>query len=235
MLFRSIKGDNGWYRGEAVTLGGEKIVGVSLENARDNASGVAGYYYYIPTESEIANGIIPEINQMLGENKEVGGNPMNIKQNLAITEDGIKTVIVRLVDKAGNISGPSTIQVKVDNTPPIISLAEVKDDYIAGDGFMVTTLATDEPRDAEGNQLSEITYSYYVQEVGTGGRRLVKETKESNCIVGGLKAETTYIVFVEARDDAGNIAKANEGAGLTITTKEEGTSVKDWGGNGRRK
>ncbi|MCI9366626.1 MAG: hypothetical protein HFJ54_09165 [Clostridia bacterium] len=213
-----IKGENGWYRG---------AVGIELKNARDNASGVKGYYYYKLTEEEIENNFIPSLDQMKGDEN---GNPLNVKEtSLSMPNDGIQTVIIRLEDNAGNVSEPITITAKVDNTPPIISFVEVKEENIAGDGFIISAQASDQPLD---NPLSEVTYFYYVQEVGTIGRSFIRSTKESRCMVEGLKPETEYIVYVEVKDEAGNTAKAEDGAGIKVTTGEEGTQINP-GGNGR--
>lgn len=103
---------------------------------------------------------------MLGENGEIGGSPINIRTIMKITEDGIKTVIVRLVDRAGNISSPSTIEVKADNTPPkkpVLNYSEVKQT-----SFILTSLTTD--------NLSKVTYDFYLIE-SSGDSKLIGSTK----------------------------------------------------------
>lgn len=139
------KGENGWYRGN---------VGISLKNAEDTTSGVAGYYYYILSNEEIQNKFVPTIEQMLDKmyNKEIRSkdDPMKIE------EDGIKTVLIKVRDKAGNISSPATITVKRDNTPPEPLSLSYKD--ITAEGFTLNTGTTD--------NLSSVTYDFYVIEEG---------------------------------------------------------------------
>lgn len=110
----------------------------------------------------------------------------------------------------------------------------MKEDDIAGDGFIITAVASDQPLDAP---LSEVTYSYYVQEVGQPGRRFVAATKESRCMVEGLKPKTEYMVYVDVRDEAGNMASLEDGTGtkgIKIETGEEGTQINPGGGRRRK-
>ncbi|MCI9365638.1 MAG: hypothetical protein HFJ54_03350 [Clostridia bacterium] len=197
------KGENGWYRGE---------VGISLKNAKDNASGIAGYYYYIPTEEEISSNFIPEINEMKGENEQVGGNAINIKTIMKITEDGIKTAIVRVQDRAGNITDPVTITVKADNTPPSPTpvLKQTTEEDLKQDGFILKI-------ERESADISTVTYDYYG--IVDGKEQLLGSTREKEIQVSGLKSDTSYTVYVNARDEAGNIAYGTEN-GIILKTKK---------------
>jgi len=195
------KGDNGWYRGD---------VGISLENAKDNASGIAGYYYYIPTEDKITNGYIPEVDGMQGDS----GKPIGIRTTMKITEDGIKTVIIRLQDRAGNISSPITVRVKVDNTPPEVTWVKAED--IKSTSLVILAQGSDKPLD---NPLSEVTYYFYVQEAGREKRELVGSSKVGECLAENLKPSTVYTIYVEVRDEAGNTSEAKTSS-EPVTTKK---------------
>ena len=199
------KGENGWYRGD---------VGISLANAKDNASGVAGYYYYIPTAEEIASNFIPEISQMLGENGQIGGSAINISKIMKITEDGIKTVIIRVIDRAGNISEPVTVTAKRDNTPPDTPELMLKEETVR---MREATLRTTKVTDV----WSSVTYEYYIikNDDTEDSARLVGTTKSTEYTVTGLDPSTTYTAYVIAKDEAGNVSeKSNR---VIVQTKQE--------------
>lgn len=139
------QGENNWYRGN---------VGISMKNVEDANSGVLGYYYYVLSNEEIENKFIPSIEEMLDKmlNKEI----ISKDDPMIIEEDGIKTILVKVRDRAGNISGPATIKVKRDNTPPEPLILSYKD--VTAEGFTLNTGTTD--------NLSSVTYDFYVIEEG---------------------------------------------------------------------
>lgn len=126
------------------------------------------------------------LDKMLNKEIRSKDDPMSIE------EDGIKTILIKIRDKAGNISAPATITVKRDNTPPEPLSLSHKD--ITAEGFTLNTGTTD--------NLSSVTYDFYVIEEGEP--RLVGTNKEGECAVTGLRPNTTYTCYVVARDEAGN-------------------------------
>ena len=161
---------------------------------------------------EISSNKIPEINEMLGENGQISGSAINTSKIMKITEDGIKTVIVRLVDRAGNISNPVTVTVKADNTPPspTPTLKETREEDLKQDGFILKI-------ERESADISQVTYDYYA--IADGKEVLFGSTREKELQVNGLKSDTNYTVYVNARDEAGNIAYGTEN-GIILKTKK---------------
>ena len=162
--------------------------------------------------SGISSNKIPEINEMLGENGQISGSAINTSKIMKITEDGIKTVIIRLVDRAGNISNPVTITVKADNTPPspTPTLKETREEDLKQDGFILKI-------ERESADISQVTYDYYA--IADGKEVLLGSTREKELQVNGLKSDTNYTVYVNARDEAGNIAYGTEN-GIILKTKK---------------
>jgi len=140
---------------------------------------------------------------MLGENGQVGGNPVNVSKVMKITEDGIKTVIVRVQDRAGNITNPITIEVKADNTKPREFEAIIEE---KSTGFVIKASTTD--------ATSGIShYNYYIN------GELKGTSKDGNYEIKELNSSTAYSIYIEAVDYAGNIRET------TAVTKETGKAL----------
>lgn len=121
----------------------------------------------------------------------------DIKTPMKVVEDGIKTAVIILQDKAGNISSPITVTVKKDNEAPKKPGISYKD--VKTKGFTLNAGTTD--------NLTTVTYDFYV--IIDGEAKLVGSTKTGECIVTGLKTSTTYTCFCIARDEAGNTSRSD--------------------------
>lgn len=121
----------------------------------------------------------------------------DIKSEMKVVEDGIKTAIFVVQDKAGNLSAPITVTVKKDNEAPKKPGISYKD--VKTKGFTLNAGTTD--------NLSSVTYDFYV--IIDGEAKLVGSTKTGECIVTGLKTSTTYTCFCIARDEAGNESRSD--------------------------
>ena len=135
-----------------------------------------------------------------------GGKPIGIDNiTLKITTDGIKTIIVRLQDRAGNISEPITIKLKKDSTPPEIPALEISDSTINSSGFKIVTATTDNMDQITGG----VRYDFYIKKVNELEKEeLIASNKDGKHVVTGLDPNTEYLVYVNARDEAGNISKS---------------------------
>ena len=184
-------------------------VKISLANARDRNSGVAGFWYKKLTQEDITSGKIYTAEEM--EYVE------DIKKKLEIEKgqetDGTHKIAFAVRDKAGNKSGYVTVEIKKDETPPHTPVLTYSD--VTANGF---TLKAETADDLGG----PITYKFYTIINGTTAFLGASET--GSLEVSGLETGRGYNVYVEASDEAGNIASSLDsvnGQGyVTIITKK---------------
>jgi hypothetical protein len=155
-------------------------VTVSL-TAGDNASGVAGIYYSVDSGPVTVSGT---------------------SASMALSTDGIHTITYYAVDVAGNVESPKSLTVKIDQTPPSVTVAAVPDRIKPNDKLqpvLITGTATDAT-----SQIDTIAITV-TNRAGT----VVATASAFNTTVqlSGAKDEL-YTVTVAATDKAGNTSTA---------------------------
>ena len=183
---------SGWYNTDVV---------VSLSNATDDTSGIAGYYYWEVTGDTAE---VPE-----EEKTYVSG----ASKSLTIKSEGIRTIAFQAIDRAGNISGISNITIQKDSTnPKDFSLNIVNDSTTQ---FTVNTGTTDDTTYT--NDVSGM--SHYEIYIDGSLKETIEVTEEStpsiSYVASELAEDTTYTVYVVAFDKAGN---KTESASTTVST-----------------
>lgn len=107
------EGQNGWYR---------ENVQIRI-NGDDVGSGLDGYWYYL-------NG------------SETGLHEKDINVPITVNADGITTVRVKTVDKAGNESNLMEKTIKIDKEGPKFE-SGIEKSQVGETGFTINVLATD--------------------------------------------------------------------------------------------
>ena len=184
------KGNNNWFISDVI---------VSAEKAEDANSGVTGYYYFVPTEEDIKSNKIPSIEEMT----YVSGQDRKI----TVKKNGRTTILLVIEDKAGNKSDVKTVAVKKDNEPPRDFQALYTN--VGPYSFDISAATTDE-------HSSVVNYNFFVN---INGEDILKESSEDGKgTIGELEPKRTYIVYVEAEDEAGNKRISTN---MQVTTKGE--------------
>ena len=173
---------NGWYN---------ENVEITLPNMRDNASGIAGYYYWQVTGDTVDTTQEEKI-YVSGATKSV-----------TVESEGETTIAFQAKDNAGNISGISSITVMKDSVAPDDFIPSITSEKSTG--FIIEANTQDSISGLAG-------YYFYVEgvlkneEISTSGRYEVT----------GLASNETYTVYVEAVDNAGNRKKSTSVIASTI-------------------
>ncbi len=184
------KGNNDWFISDVI---------VSAEKAEDANSGVAGYYFWIPTEEDIKSNKIPSIEEMT----YVSGQD----RKMTVRRNGRTTILLVIEDKAGNKSDVKTVAVKKDNEPP--RPFNVSYTNVGPHSFDISAATTDE-------HSSVVMYRFFVN---LNGEEILKgSSKDGKGTIGELEPKQTYIVYVEAEDEAGNKRISTN---MQVTTKGE--------------
>ncbi len=184
------KGNNDWFISDVI---------VSAEKAEDANSGVAGYYYFVPTEEDIKSNKIPSIEEMT----YVSGQD----RKMTVRRNGRTTILLVIEDKAGNKSDVKTVAVKKDNEPP--RPFNVSYTNVGPHSFDISAATTDE-------HSSVVMYRFFVN---LNGEEILKgSSKDGKGTIGELEPKQTYIVYVEAEDEAGNKRISTN---MQVTTKGE--------------
>ncbi len=184
------KGNNDWFISDVI---------VSAEKAEDANSGVAGYYYFVPTEEDIKSNKIPSIEEMT----YVSGQD----RKMTVRRNGRTTILLVIEDKAGNKSDVKTVAVKKDNEPPRDFQALYTN--VGPYSFDITAATTDE-------HSSVVNYNFFVN---LNGKDIPKgSSPDGNGTIEELEPKQTYIVYVEAEDEAGNKRISTN---MQVTTKGE--------------
>lgn len=184
-------------------------VKISLANAKDRNSGVAGFYYKKLTEEDIRNNKI--------YTKEEMEYVEDIRKKLEIEKgqetDGTHKIAIIVRDKAGNTSGYVTVEIKKDETPPHTPVLSYSD--VTATGFTLKAATAD---DLGG----PITYKFYT--IINGTQTFLGSSETGSLEVSGLETGRGYNVYVEASDEAGNTSSSLDsvnGQGyVTIITKK---------------
>ena len=172
---------SGWYNTDVV---------VSIPNAEDSNSGIAGYYYWE---------VVGDVAEVPDEEKTyVSG----ASKTLTVKSEGIKVLAFQAIDKAGNKSGISNITVQKDSTNPrsfTISISnQTKTEFTINAGTTDNTVYT--------NSVSGMDY-YEVYVNGSLAQK-IDVTDEANTGMSytaeNLTENATYTVYVVAYDKAGN-------------------------------
>ena len=188
---------SGWYNTDVV---------VSIPNAEDANSGIAGYYYWE---------VVGDVAEVPDEEKTyVSG----ASKTLTVKSEGIKVLAFQAIDKAGNKSGISNITVQKDSTNPrsfTISISnQTKTEFTINAGTTDNTVYT--------NSVSGM--DYYEIYVNGNLEQTIDITDEANTGMSYTKSEltenATYTVYVVACDKAGN---KTESATMTIIAQDVNT------------
>ena len=188
---------SGWYNTDVV---------VSIPNAEDANSGIAGYYYWE---------VVGDIAEVPDEEKTyVSG----ASKTLTVKSEGIKTIAFQAIDKAGNVSGISNITVQKDSTnPKDFSLNIINDTTTQ---FTVNTGTTDDTTytsDVSGMNYYEVYIDGNLVETAQVADQ---STPSISYVASNLQENTTYTVYVVAYDKAGN---KTESASMTVSTANVNT------------
>ncbi len=188
---------SGWYNTDVV---------VSIPNAEDANSGIAGYYYWE---------VVGDVAEVPDEEKTyVSG----ASKTLTVKSEGIKVLAFQAIDKAGNKSGISNITVQKDSTNPrsfTISISnQTKTEFTINAGTTDNTVYT--------NSVSGMDY-YEVYVNGSLAQK-IDVTDEANTGMSytaeNLTENATYTVYVVAYDKAGN---KTESTTMTIIAQDVNT------------
>ena len=193
---------SGWYNTDVV---------VSIPNAEDANSGIAGYYYWE---------VVGDVAEVPDEEKTyVSG----ASKTLTVKSEGIKVLAFQAIDKAGNVSGISNITVQKDSTnPKDFSLNIINDTTTQ---FTVNTGTTDDTTytsDVSGMNYYEVYIDGNLVETAQVADQ---STPSISYVASNLQENTTYTVYVVAYDKAGN---KTESASMTVST----ANVNQGGGGG---
>ena len=193
---------SGWYNTDVV---------VSIPNAEDTNSGIAGYYYWE---------VVGDVAEVPDEEKTyVSG----ASKTLTVKSEGIKMLAFQAIDRAGNKSGISNITVQKDSTnPKDFSLNIINDTTTQ---FTVNTGTTDDTTytsDVSGMNYYEVYIDGNLVETAQVADQ---STPSISYVASNLQENTTYTVYVVAYDKAGN---KTESASMTVST----ANVNPGGGGG---
>ena len=201
ILITGTDGENGWKKGN---------VTISLANAgkeeNDANSGVTKYHWWY-VELDKDND---------GDRKKIGTKGENTKTvdslNRTIVEDrdGERVIGVQTEDIAGNKSTVVTINIKKDATNPAGFSAEVPDGERRPTYFIINASTTDNLSGNE-NRGYKLKYKYTI--TGQGQTITSGDTSNGGYIESttykaeGLKVNKSYTVYVDAKDEAGNVTR----------------------------
>ena len=157
----------------------------------DANSGIYGYTYSITGTSNIS------------ETSLVGN-----KQKLIFETDGTFTLIIKAIDRAGNISNAYTLTVYKDSTEPNEFVPNISN--VTNNSFTISAYTQD---DTSGMQ----KYEYYVN------NEKKYEGTENTYTVEGLNKDQTYGVYVVAYDNAGNIRASSSISAYTSESTQGST------------
>ena len=185
---------SGWYNTDVV---------VSIPNAEDANSGIAGYYYWE---------VVGDVAEVPDEEKTyVSG----ASKTLTVKSEGIKVLAFQAIDKAGNKSGISNITVQKDSTNPRSFTISVSNQNKTG--FTINAGTTDDTTYT--NDVSGMNY-YEVYVNGSLAQK-IDVTDEANTGMSytctDLVEDSTYTVYVVAYDKAGN---KTESTTMTILAQD---------------
>ncbi len=185
---------SGWYNTDVV---------VSIPNAEDANSGIAGYYYWE---------VVGDVAEVPDEEKTyVSG----ASKTLTVKSEGIKVLAFQAIDKAGNKSGISNITVQKDSTNPSdFSLNIINDSTTS---FTINTGTTDDT-----TYTSDVSgMNYYEVYLDGNLAQTIEVTDQSTPSISykaeNLSENTTYTVYVIAYDKAGNSRRS---ANMTVSTAD---------------
>lgn len=123
---------------------------------------------------------------------------------ITIVKEGIHTIYARTVDYAGNDSGTSTINVKIDRTPP----QAPEHAYIASKTVSSVVLVWSPATDSASGVKSYDIYN---------GEALVGSTDKTSFNIVGLAPNTAHYLTVKAKDAAGNSSAASPAVRTVLT------------------
>ena len=198
---------SGWYNTDVV---------VSIPNAEDANSGIAGYYYWE---------VVGDVAEVPDEEKTyVSG----ASKTLTVKSEGIKTIAFQAIDKAGNKSGISNITIKKDSLSPKDFTISVSNQNKTG--FTINAGTTDDTSMAS----SVSGMSHYEIYMNGSLKDTIEVTDENNPTVSyvaeNLSENTAYTVSVKAYDKAGNVKDSASMIGQT-GDGSGGTEEPDPGGD----
>ena len=166
--------------------------------AKDENSGVYGYTYSITGSTNVS------------ETNLIGN-----KQKITFETDGTFTIIIKAIDRAGNISNAYSLTVYKDSTEPNEFMPNISN--ITNNSFTISAYTTD---DTSGIA----KYEYYVN------NDKKYEGTENTYTVTGLSKNQTYGVYVLAYDNAGNIRSSQSSSAYTSESMQGGTGGGSSGG-----
>ena len=164
----------------------------------DANSGIYGYTYSITGTSNIS------------ETSLVGN-----KQKLIFETDGTFTLIIKAIDRAGNISNAYTLTVYKDATEPNEFVPNISN--ITNNSFTISAFTQD-------NTSGMARYEYYVN------NDKKYEGTENTYTVEGLTKDRTYGVYVVAYDNAGNARASSSISAYTSESTQGSTGGGSSGG-----
>lgn len=159
--------------------------------AEDENSGIYGYTYSITGTKNVS------------ETSLIG-----TKQKITFETDGTFTLIIKAIDKAGNISNAYTLTVYKDSTEPNEFVPNISN--VTNNSFTISAYTVD--------ATSGIAkYEYYVN------NDKKYEGTDNTYTVTGLTKDTTYGVYVVAYDNAGN-ARASSSVSVYTSQSTSGST-----------
>lgn len=150
---------------------------------------------------------------------------------------GTSSITIRATDKAGNVSEPKTISLKVDSTPPTLTASADKTSVNATSGSTITITANGEDKDSHGNAGSGIARYEYKKEgeasfaSSTAGTFTVEPTADTVYVVRavdnvGLIADEVRIpISYDTDPPTVNFAAGLDGKTVNKTVKISGTTT----------
>ncbi len=170
------QGENDWYKSD---------VKIKVTSVDETGSGVIGYYYKVDGKEEYTQ---------------------NINKEITKETEGKSTVIITVVDLAGNRSEEKSIEVKKDTIAPSFAYDGITKKASGTTSFNIYALATDESS-GNINDSGHIKYTCTVE----GQQNVTEQATQDNgqWQVNGVSQNTRYSITVTATDEAGNETKVN--------------------------
>lgn len=171
-----------WSKGGSEWYGSDVVVSF---DAKDNIPGLPAIFYKLDDENNFTR---------------------YLDNTIKITKEGSTTITYYSVDDAGNVENPKLKEIKIDKTPPVVSLTASPDTVWPPNGKMVDVKITGNSTDSHLKNTTfkvEDEYGLIEPSLTTFGQTIKLEAKRNGDDLDGRK----YTIEVTSEDLAENITK----------------------------